>query len=129
MKSTKKLTLADVQAQFEHWRTTRRNRSPIPQELWDAATSLASQHSTLEISNALKLTHSKLKQRFDASSSSQTAPSHDFVQLGVMQPTVAPSSCVVELSDKNGTAMKVSITGNPCLDVVELIQAFWSRNP
>jgi hypothetical protein len=35
---------------------------------------------------------------------------------------------VLEVSDKNGAAMTVSMTGTPCLDAMELLQAFWSRN-
>jgi hypothetical protein len=130
MKTTEKLTLTDVQQQFEHWRTTRQHRSPIPQELWDAAISLVGKHSTLEISKVLNLTHSKLKKRIDVSLSSQpTTPSTDFVKVGVIQPPAAPPSCVLEVSDKNGAAMTVSMTGTPCLDVVELVKAFLSRTP
>ena len=129
MNNTEKLTLADVEVQFEHWRKTRKHRCPVPQELWDAATSLVGQHSTLEISKALNIAHSKLKKRIDVPSSSQPIPSTDFLKVGVMPPPpVALPSCVLEVSDKNGTNMKVSMTGSPCFDVVELLQAFWSRN-
>jgi hypothetical protein len=128
MKTTEKLTLADVKEQFEHWRKTKQHRSPIPEELWNAATSLAGKHSPHEISKALNLTYAKLKKRIALSSSSQTSPSPDFVKLGVVHPPVTPSSCVLEVSDKHGASMKVSMTGAPCLDVLELVQAFWVRN-
>ena len=128
MSTPQKLTLSDVQRQFEGWRKTKQHRSPIPEELWDAAIKLVGKHSTLEVSKALNLTHSKLKKRIASSSSSPTTPSPDFVTLGVMQPTAAQPSCALELSDTNGAVMKMSITGVPCLDIMKLIQAFWNRN-
>jgi hypothetical protein len=124
----KKPTLADVQAQFAHWRTTRRHRCPIPQELWDAALSLVGKHSTLEISKALNITHSKLKKRVPVSPPQNPLPA-DFVKLGVIQPPAAPPSCVLEVSDKNGATMTVSMSGAPFLNIMELVEAFWSRNP
>lgn len=129
MKHTEKLTLADVQEQFEHWRTTRQQRSPIPQELWDAALSLVGRHSTLEISKALNLAHSKLKQRINFPSSSESPPPPDFVKVGIVQQPTVPPSCVLEVSDKNGAAMRVSMTGVPCLNIMELVEAFWRRKP
>lgn len=124
----KKLALSDVQAQFEHWRKTRRHRCPIPQELWNAALSLVGNHSTLEISKALNITHSKLKQRVPVSLP-QNSPPADFVKLGVIQPPATPASCMVEVevSDKNGVSMKVSVSGAPFLNIMELVESFWSR--
>lgn len=61
-----KPNLAQVRDQFENWRKTRQKRTAIPEALWDAAVSLSKDYSTLQISKALRLHYTTLKNRIQA---------------------------------------------------------------
>ena len=57
------LTLGEVKEQFKLWRKTRKSPKPIPRELWDAAAKLSETYSINQISKALCLNHTSLKER------------------------------------------------------------------
>ncbi|MBW1959619.1 MAG: hypothetical protein JRI63_14035 [Deltaproteobacteria bacterium] len=55
-------SLAEVCDRFKHWRQTRKSRrEPVPQQLWQAAVQLAGRYSINEISRALRLNYTDLK--------------------------------------------------------------------
>ena len=55
--ANKKLTLEQVQEQFEHWRQSRGKRGAIPDALWQAAVMLFPDYALHRISKALRLKH------------------------------------------------------------------------
>jgi hypothetical protein len=64
--------LAKLQQQFEHWRSTRSTRSPIPEDLLQAARALLGHHSTSLVCRACRLHPSSLRK--PATVNSRTAP-------------------------------------------------------
>ena len=71
-KSKEKKRLEAVQAQFSDWRKKRKTRGRIPESLWDAAASLADGFSINELSKALHLNHSSLKDHIESIPNSST---------------------------------------------------------
>ena len=59
--STKSPTLEEVQKRFEHWREHRKQRSPIPESLWEWAVRLCADHSLCAVVNLLRLDCNSLK--------------------------------------------------------------------
>jgi uncharacterized protein YfaS (alpha-2-macroglobulin family) len=54
-RTRKDLTLEEVQLLFDQWRRERKRRTPIPQDLWNAAVSCAERYSLCTISSSLRL--------------------------------------------------------------------------
>ena len=66
-------TLEEVRDQFENWRKTRQRRTVIPEPLWQAAVSLSEDYPTLQISKTLRVNHTSLKNRVQASNTDSSA--------------------------------------------------------
>jgi hypothetical protein len=126
-----KPTFEAVQKQFESWRKTRRRRSRIPEELWQAAISLcADDKSISQISKALHLSQTKLKERVSASKAFalSESPSHPgFVELDLNH-SASLGEYVIEMEEKNGAKMRVHLKGKDSFDWLKLIKAFWARS-
>ena len=121
--------LEEVQKQFESWRKTRRHRSPIPEDLWQAAISLCEDQSVYEISKALHLSYTKLKERVSASKAPDVpeSSSHpDFIELDFGKP-VSPLEYAIEMEGKNGAKMRIQIKGGIGFDLMGLVDSFWTR--
>jgi len=81
------LTLEQAKAKFEDWRRTRGKRRAIPNTLWEAAVSLAPQYPLYQISKALRLHYTRLKNRLQERRSSPVASgvcSPAFIELFVL---------------------------------------------
>ena len=123
-------TLEAVEKQFESWRKTRRHRTPIPEELWQAAISLCENQSIYEISKALHLSYTKLKERVSTSNAldvSESSSHPGFVALD-FGPSALHPEYVIEMEEKNGTKMRVQVKGERDLDLPGLVQSFWMRS-
>jgi len=125
-KSKEKQRLEAVQAQFSHWRKNRKKRSRIPESLWDAAASLADGFSINELSKALRLNHSSLKDRIEII---QNSPPEEpclpiFIEFPPLNPPVDSAEVSLEL-EKAGARMKVHVKGR--IDVASLVQTFWGK--
>ena len=125
-----KPTLDGIRKQFEIWRKKRRCRRPIPESLWEAAVRLCRKHSVWEVSRALRLNYTDLKNRVpngiqDMSLAVGQRPNLDFVRLDLEGP-MRSSECLVEMEAPNGAKMRMSFRGAPRdFDPVELSRAFW----
>ena len=62
--------LAKLQARFEHWRNTRKTRSPIPEDLLQAARLLLDQYSVSMVCRACRLHPTSLHKRAKPASTS-----------------------------------------------------------
>jgi hypothetical protein len=58
-----KPSIEEIQEQFIVWRNNRRHRGPVPDELWEAAVSLAEDYSIGYICKVLGLNHRQLKRK------------------------------------------------------------------
>ncbi len=123
-------TLEAVKKRFESWRKTRRHRSPIPEDLWQAAIILSEDNSLYEISKALHLSYAKLKERVSASKdfALSESPSHPgFVELDLNH-CASLGEYVIEMEENDGAKMRVHLKGGGSFDLLELIKAFWARS-
>lgn len=120
---------ADVEAlrdRIEHWRQTRRKRSPMPSELWDAAATAARRHGVHYVARELCLNHTPLKKR---AMDNQHDDKCGFVEvdLGKAVGVQGAMEAVVELVGSDGTRLTIKTVGTDVPDVLGLAREFWSR--
>jgi len=111
------------------WRKTRRHRSHIPEDLWQSAINLCEDQSIYEISKALHLSYTKLKERVSVQKApglANPSPYPGFVELDLGK-LVPPPEYSIEMEEKNGGKMRVQIKGESGLDLLELVRAFWAK--
>jgi hypothetical protein len=128
---TRQATLEEVTQQFKTWRATRRRKSRIAAELWDAAVSLTDQYSIHRISRTLKLNHSALRDQVAARTHEKclaTAQQACFLELPAHQPSPS-SECLIEMENRHGEKMRMHFAGGVSLDFFALIKNFWARRP
>ena len=108
--------LAAVKAQFDHWRRTRERRSKTPKPLLDAARALLVDYSPSQLTQALGMSYTTLKQCADtnpAHREEQQAESFDFVEALLPSakkgelPQSGASRCVLALHTRQGHALTV----------------------
>jgi hypothetical protein len=126
--------LQQLHQRIEQWRLTRRQLGPMPDELWEAAASLAQDLGVSQVARALGLGYASLQQRVRSSSESQSAAKPvsgcGFVELHSAQPLGAPTvgshpgGVVVEVAGGEGTRLIIRLPASSTLDVVGLIAAF-----
>jgi len=123
-------TLSEVQEKFELWRKTRRNRKPIPHELWDTAANLSETYSINQISKALRLNYTALKKRVNKMETNQPCiqkvQASSFVELNFEQSSLV-SECIVEMQDCSGAKMRMCFKGKTDFDFLELGKSFWRK--
>ncbi len=126
---TKPATFAEVRARFQLWRETREKRTAVPEELWQAAVDLWPQHSLSKLARSLGIDYRQLKERAVDSGvlpaeQKMNTGGFGFVELGIRQ-TQPSREYVVELEKADGSRMRVKISGEATVDVVELAKTFW----
>jgi hypothetical protein len=118
-----------VQKQFEVWRKTRAQRSPIPEPLWKSAVSLAQDHNLYKVSKALRLNYAALKQRVHDASivapSSHSGHPH-FVELEVSTSSFSAHP-ILEMARPDGTILKLHLPGLGTKEQFHLAHALWSE--
>ena len=106
--ANKKLTVEQVQEQFEQWRRSRGKRGTIPDALWQAAVLLFPDYSVHRISKALRLNYTDLKHHVEAQRSTfepATGSGAAFIELGLSDP-MRPAECIVEMADEKGASLR-----------------------
>lgn len=127
---TIKPTLEEVQNRFRIWRKTRKKRTTIPGDLWQAAIKLTQSYSINTVSKALGLSNTDLKRRVEASRTDVcSSPSEvtTFVELDLKE--TMPGRCVIEMDTPRGARMKMDFMGTVSIDLLKLAKAFWDTNP
>jgi hypothetical protein len=110
--------LQTVSDAFAEWRQqTRGKRSPIPEELWQAAAALSAFYSTSKISKALRLDYAKLKLYVTKASPGECS----FIELKAESLFPAPQ-CSIRLQSPSGFHME--IRASSCSQLQPLIAAF-----
>jgi len=121
-----------VRDRVEYWRRTREKRSPMPEDLWDAAASLARAHGVCPIARDLRLNYETLKKRVSVAQQEGrdgADRSAGFIELNGAQlvGSLDPAGAVVELSGADGAKMMIRMRESEDLDILGLADAFWSR--
>jgi hypothetical protein len=111
-------TLDGVRREFEHWRRTRPPRSPIPEPLWALAVERARAAGVHATARRLRLNYYALKQRVES------APT--FVELAPTDRPTGSAECLIELADRRGATLRISLKGTEPPDLVALSRALWS---
>jgi len=118
--------LADVQKEFETWRKTRKKRSPVPRELWEAAVELTSDYTIYEISKALGINFLRLEKQILSARGDQNIikrPTPSFIELNLGN-NISAAECIVEVENRAGSKIKMYFKGKPHLDLMKFGKAF-----
>lgn len=124
--------LDQLQRQLDVWRQSQRARSRLPDELWNAAATLAATHGVSFVAGQLGLEYNKLRRKLESStprtaSRDTAAATKGFVELPAVDwPTGAIGACTVELWDGGSEKMTVRMSGEASV-LVALAEAFWRR--
>ena len=119
--------IESVRQRLERWRMNRKQRSPIPEDLWASAADLARSYGLAKTARALRLDYYSLKERSEAGDRQggrkMSAPP-EFVEL-FPQPTIAVPECTMELEDPSGARMRIHLKGAGMPDLKDLSNSFW----
>ena len=110
-----------VRSQFEAWRSRKKGRERIPECLWEAAATAARRHGVHAVSRALRVEHSRLRQRVDKAES-DGGDASTFIELERGQLTGI--GCIVELEKGNGTRMRIHVQDVAAVDWGRMKEAF-----
>jgi hypothetical protein len=119
--------LVDLKRRIDHWRLTRQPRRPMPEDLWQEAARIARVRGINPTATALGLNYYGLKERIEDLPKEAPVPAARpaFVQVGPPA-SLFPSSLEVEV-EGSGEKMTIRLSGSPAVDVLSLLNAFWSR--
>jgi hypothetical protein len=122
------VAVTNLRERIEHWRSTRAKRGRMPPDLWSEAARLARRHGIHPVAKALRLNYEALKAQGNGAKRKRYVPSlgPNFVQLDPLPSFPSPCS-IVEVESPGGAKMIIRLAGVPTLDVVALIESFWSR--
>ena len=125
-------TLEEVKSQFTTWRANRANKkSPIPDNLWEAAVTLTDRYSLHKISKTLHVNHTALRDQValrKTSNSTACLEPASFIELAHPLPPFQ-SECLIEMENTHGEKMRMHFTGEVSLDLMALSNNFWSNRP
>ena len=126
--------IARLRQRIERWRRTRRKRSPMPEELWQAAARAAQVHGVWPVARDLGVAYATLKDRATRKPSTKrrkgkSEDTGEFVELSAAQLLGAnPKAAVVELQTKDGLRITIRYEDGGQLDVSGLLAAFYGRS-
>src|SRR5688500_551642 len=100
------LSLDDVKAHFEHWRTTRTKlRERIPQHLWDEVKTLLDRYPLAEITKCLRINAYQIKDNL------KIRPKIHFAEARIDSSTLFTDTIQgysIELHRTNGVILKIN---------------------
>ena len=114
--------LRRVYRKLERWRSTRQERSPLPEGLWRAAAEAAREHGVFRTGQVLHLEYSKLKRVMNATRGKTSSPAR-FVELGPVA-NLGGDECVIELEGARGK-LRLRLRGSAAGDLAGLSRALW----
>jgi len=110
-----------VRSQFEEWRAHKGNRRDrIPERLWSAAAEAAQRHGVHAVSRAVRIEHSALRRRVQATPSG-VSDTPAFIEMDNATGSVG---CIVELEKGNGTRMRICVRDGAAVDWCRMKEAF-----
>ena len=123
--------LEALQRQVTTWRRAQRGRSRLPNDLWDAAVSLAGSKGVSWVARALRLDYHRLKRRCTqgAGDASKPGSSPTFVEVQLdPSPSDPTHRWRIELHDESAACLTIDM-GNEIPALVAVVEAFWKRRP
>ena len=115
MESSNSLTLSEVIAHFEAWRSTRIGKSRIPAHLWQEALDLYPSYKVSEITKPLRLGLSDFKKKI--SQPHQALSSTDFIRINQTpdktelhvshRPVINDQKTTIELEKGDGSRIRI----------------------
>ena len=115
MELSNSLTLSEVIAHFEAWRSTRIGKSRIPAHLWQEAIDLYPSYKVSEITKPLRLGHSDFKKKI--SQPHQALSSTDFIRIDQRpdqtelhvphRPVINEQQTTIELEKGDGSRIRI----------------------
>ena len=125
-KKRAQVRLRQLRQRIERWRWRRAKRSPMPQDLWSAATDLGRELGAYRVAHDLGIGYQSLKDRRGDDIVAEPRQAQSFVEIDTA-PLFAPSRAAhaaVELSDTSGTKMVIRLGASETVDVGALVAAF-----
>jgi hypothetical protein len=123
--------LKPLRRRIERWRRTRAKRSPMPPELWAAATALARDYGVYRVARELGIGYESLKDRLGAEGNNGKQDASAFVPVdgaALFAPAPVAGGGEVELSDARGRKVVIRLAADQAVDVAALLAA-WRRAP
>jgi hypothetical protein len=128
--------IAQLQRQFEQFRSSHAHRTRLPESLWQAAVVLARQHGLNLVAHPLRLDYTQLKKRLGAvvvvapkrasvvtSKPAKSAAAASFVEL-IASPSATRAECVIEFESAVGGKMRIQWKGSSAPDWTSLLRAW-----
>jgi hypothetical protein len=119
------VVFSEVGGRFERWRSGRRPRARIPEELWAMAVGLAREHGVNRTARALRLDYYALKRRLEACSDAEEKGA-DFIEVFPVGMVSGGREWAMELESGTGARMRLRVKGCDLPDVAALVCAFRS---
>lgn len=121
-----------LRPRLQAWRASRRPGSPMPEDLWMEAVSLARKHDPFVVARCLPVDYGALKRRLSPSDGPEAKASvrpADFIELRPAPSKIPPEApgLVVELVEADGARMVIRLPGTGAVDVASLVGAFRRR--
>jgi hypothetical protein len=115
--------LRQLRHRIEGWRQRRTKRSPMPAELWTAATELARELGAYRVARELGVGYGSLKERLGGGGERSGRAGGGFVEIaGPALLGGAPTT--VELSDTRGRKVAIRLGAGQAVDVAALVAAW-----
>jgi hypothetical protein len=116
--------IAQLQRQFDQFRSTQPRRTKLPEPLWQAAVELAREHGVYPVAHPLRLDYVGLKKRlggipFSRRKATRTA----FVEL-TAPPAIAQHECAIDLECPSGHKMHIQWKASAPPDWISLLRAW-----
>ena len=118
--------LQSVARRLSAWRSTRQRGQRIPEDLWNAAVTLARSHGLNPTASALKLNYYDLQRRLGS------APVHGgaapvppgFVELAAPSPATRTYGATLELVRPSGSRVILRLTGDHPAELRPVVELF-----
>lgn len=118
------VAMRKVYRELQRWRSERKGRERIPEELWTAAGELAREHGVNQVSQVLHLEFSHLKRVAEAGGTNgRKAATPAFVELLAPQ-TSAEGECVLQLEGRRGK-LRIELKGMATAELADLSRSLW----
>ena len=115
--------IAQLQRQFEQFRSSQPGRTKLPEPLWQAAVELARQYGVYAVANPLRLDYTKLKQRLGIPNRRQQASKPMFIEFLGGGSATQPE-CVIEFESGTGSKMRIQWKAAVPPDWASLLRAW-----
>jgi len=116
--------IAQLQRQFDQFRSTQPRRTKLPEPLWQAAVDLAREHGIYPVAHPLRLDYVGLKKRLSGVSHSRArAPKPKFVELTAPH-AIPQHECAIDLECPSGHRMHIQWKAAAPPDWISLLRAW-----